>query len=389
MPQRFRDNAEELLVICAAEKMPQEQRQKALALISAGIDWTYFAETAIKGEVTALVYQALNSSNLDAAVPEKTFQRLRSRRLSIIANTSAQHEHLCQLLRVLARENIAVLPLKGTLLSQRLYGNIDMRGASVDIDLLIPGEDKERVKTLLPSLGYMFDPGHELDRWQWQYTFNKARAASVEVHWDITMMVRNQSRIAGLWDGARLVADGEISYYELKPEELLLYLAVHLINSSRLSQLRYVSDINTLLRKYCDRLNWDDLVEKSKNWRVSNALYAALSLSRSLFNSNVDEDAFKKLKPNLYTSALIKMFINRKVYFRNCLRKRLINNFISYIFFELLEARTGSDYLAVAKRVLFPPREVLSSCQRASSAPLPIRYIIRIFKGGCKFLVRR
>lgn len=367
-------NAEELLLICARKDLNEELKNKAIDLIKEGVHWERFTESAMRGGVTVFIYYALRQIAPYARIPQFVLDRLRSGYSFIVPKGTCQHKELMEILKLFTKEGIPVLPLKGTLLSKRLYGDIAARSLQVDIDLLIKEKDKEKVAALLEGIGYSFNPGSEVRSRQWQYNFFKPKAVIIDLHWDITMMGRSYERIEGLWRGVRLVEEDGIGYYEFKEEELLLYLSAHLVNSGCFGQLRYVCDINELLNRYKDALDWGSIIKKAKSWRLSSSLYTALKLSKDVFNSGVPLRGIKKLKPNILTLILIKIFANKKVILRNGIRRRFINGFLSYIFFELIEARSLKDYLAIFKRVFFPPKEAIGNRS----------YILRIFKGSLK-----
>ncbi len=248
----------------------------------------------------------------------------------------------------------------------------------VDFDFLIEEKNKEPARILLQGAGYSFNPDNEIRQWQWQYVFWKPKTVMIDLHWDIMMMGRSYERIEGLWQGTRLVEEDGIPYYEFKEEELLLYLSVHLVNSSVFKRLVYMCDINELLHRYKRRLDWNDVMEKAKGWRLSNSLYLALTVSKTLFNSNVPREVLQRLKPGFSKLILAKIFVNKKVILRNGIRRRLIDSFLSYIFFELIEAHSVKEYLSIFKRVFFPPKEVMR--KRG--------YILRALKGAARLLRR-
>lgn len=330
----------------------------------------------MRSGATILAYNALKAIAPYVRIPQFVFDRLRPGYLFIVSKSTCQHRELMEILKLFAKEGIPVLPLKGTLLSKRLYDDIATRGLSVDFDLLIKEKDKEMGAALLEDIGYSFNPDSEVKSRQWQYLFSKPKATIIDLHWDITMMGRSYERIEGLWRGTMLVEEGGIRYCEFKEEELLLYLSVHLASSSCFGQLRYVCDINELLRRYKDVLDWNSLLEKAEIWNVPNSLYTSLALSRNLFGIEIPPEVLDKLRPNLLKFIFIKIFANKKVLLRNCLRRRLIDSFSNYIFFELIEAQSVKEYSPIFKKVFFPSKEVMGKRN----------YIIRILKVAVKLL---
>ena len=366
----FLKNTEELLLICARKDLNERLKKKAVDLIKEGLQWEGFCESIMRSGATILAYNVLKAIAPYVRIPQFVFDRLKPGYIFIVSKSTCQHRELIELLKLFAQKDIPVLPLKGTLLSKRLYDDIAARGLSVDFDFLIKEKNKERIAALLKDIGYSFNPDSEVKSRQWQYLFSKPKAAMIDLHWDITMMGRSYERIEGLWRGTRLVEEDGMYYCEFKEEELLLYLSVHLVSSSCFRQLRYVCDINELLPKYKDILDWNSLLEKAKIWNVPSSLYTSLALSRNLFGTEIPPEVLDKLRPNLLKFIFIKIFVNKKVILRNCLRRRFINGFLSYIFFELIEAQSVKEYSAIFKKVFFPSKEVMGKRN----------YIIRILK---------
>jgi signal peptidase I len=367
-------NTEELLFICARKDLNERFRKKAIELIKEGLDWKWFCEYTVRGGVVVLVYNALQAIAPYVLIPQFVLDRLKSNYIFIVSKNICQYKELIGLLKLFAQKNISLVPLKGLPLSKRLYGDIVAHGLAIDFDFLIEEKNKEPARILLEEAGYSLSPDNEISQWRWQYLFWKPKAVMIDLHWDITIMGRSDERIKGLWKSTSLVEEDGIRYYEFKEEELLLYLSTHLASSSCFRNLRRVCDINELLYRYKDTLDWEGIIGKAKSWRLANSLYATLKLSKVLFNSDIPLRVLERLRPNFLTLLLIKIFVNKKVILRNGIRKRLIGSFLSYIFFELIEAQSPKEYFSIFKRVFFPPKEVRGnrSC------------ISRIFKGLLK-----
>ena len=141
-------NTEELLLICARGDLNERLKRKAEDLIKESVRWERFTESAMGGGVTILVYNALKAIAPYARIPQFVFDRLRSGYLFIASKVHSQHKELMELLKLFTKKDIVVLPLKGTLLSERFYGDIAVRGLSVDFDLLIEEKSKERARIL-------------------------------------------------------------------------------------------------------------------------------------------------------------------------------------------------------------------------------------------------
>jgi hypothetical protein len=367
-------NTEGLLLICCQKNLDGKLKKEAASLIKEGLYWQRFLELAMKKGVTILVYDALREIAPRLDIPQFVFDRLKFSYLFIISEANYQHKQLEELLEVFTKKGILVLPLKGTILAKRLYGNIAARGISCDFDFLIKEEDREITKNALAGAGYRFSRAELVEKWQWQYEFSKSKEKKVDLHWDITMMGRNRQRIDGLWQGVEPAEREGIKYYDFKLEELLLYLCAHLSNSDSFRTLRAACDIRRALEKYAYEINWESLIDKAQRWRLLGSLYAGLSLNKDLFGHSFPKEVLTRIKINGLKKLFIRIFANKKVVLRGGIRRKILDKFLSYIFFELIEAGSFEDYSDVFIRVFFPPREAVGHQG----------YILRIFKGIAK-----
>ncbi|MCX5667358.1 MAG: nucleotidyltransferase family protein, partial [Candidatus Omnitrophica bacterium] len=200
-----------------------------------------------------------------------------------------------------------------------------------------------------------------------------------DLHWDITMMVRSRGRIEGLWRSAAPVDSGGVRYHYFKPEELLLYLSAHLVNSGAFRQLRHIRDIERLIERYGNEIDWNSVVGKAREWRLSGSLYAALVLIRQSSGfAEKWENVLRELKISLPKRLFIRFFADKKVVTGDGFRRRFLDAFLSYTFFEIVEAASLKDYLDIFKRVFFPPRETIGGSG----------YCLRIVKGAVKLAGR-
>jgi len=321
--------------------------------------------------ISYLTYQYLKTHPQNFSLKETTLQALKTRTLVISTRNSYYQEELKKILTTFKENNLLVIPLKGLTLSWRLYKDINCRDESVDFDLLVKEEDKEKAKEILLDLGYSWRTPQEILKWQWFYQLSKPKQKGIELHWDITMMKRSKERIEGLWQARELVDWEGVEYYDFKPEELLLYLCSHLVNSDALRTLRAICDIYRLLEKYGQEINAQSLLEKAKRWQLLGSLYTGLKLQKDFFGLK-----FLEIKIPLYKKIFINFFAHKRVVLRGGRPRKILDKFLSYILFELFEASTLKDYYHIFKRVLFPPKEAIRSRS----------YCLRIIKGLVKLI---
>ncbi|MFH1492655.1 MAG: GNAT family N-acetyltransferase [Candidatus Omnitrophota bacterium] len=386
-------NSQELLIVLSKDKTDGDLTKRALSLIRAGIDWDVFYKLAIaSGKPAAIMKHIKFLSGLEA-VGHSAIDRLKGAFFDTIDSTTRNHRQLLDILKEFSKAKISVIPLKGTYLSQRLYGDISLRGKNLDIDLLIKEQDIERATALLKGLGYKERPEEEIKIWRWQKTFSKEGFAFLELQWDITMMLRDSQRIEGLWqsaDNVKIYSEGVgLDICQWDNEVLLLYLCVTLINSSGYRDLRYFFDIFQLLENTSTSFDWGAFIRKARRYKINNSVFASLLKANEILNAKVPKPVLEELKPSFLKGILIRIFLSRSVIFTDNLRRRFMDNFLSYIFFELLEANSARDYLRIVKRVMFPPRELLEiRSDNPASARISIssnwQYSLCVLKRLCK-----
>jgi len=365
-------NTFELELICAHKELDDRLMIKARSLIEKGIDWCIFTEDGLRGRLAYLFYNSLSALNSLKIIPEYVFYVLKTECASAALEVSLQYNETMRILGIFYTNKIPVIPLKGPVLSKRLYGNILARGISADIDIFIEEKNKKAAVELLKSNGYTHLSDAGLGDRLGQYNFWSNEGFIVDLHCRINSIVPSKNREEGLWQEARVREESNIRYYELTEEELLLQLAVHMSDSVFFLQLRYFSDIHELLFAHQDKLNWESIVEKSKRWQLSTSLYVALKLCKSFFGSPVTEGVLFRLRPGFMKRMFIGLFVNKEVLFnQNSIKRRFIEKFLKYFIFQILEARLPKDYFVI----LFPQKEKM----------INDTYLQRIVRGLVKF----
>ncbi|MFC1804892.1 nucleotidyltransferase family protein [Candidatus Omnitrophota bacterium] len=363
---------EELLIICAGSQDPT----LAGGLIDAEFKWDEFITLACQKGIASRTYKFLKSNKDKIPVDQKALEELQVVHLSLQAKNSFYLEEEVRVIEAFNQGGIPVIPLKGIFLAEYLYGDIAARDESVDFDLLVKQEDKDRSRKLLEGLGYSFCQPKEIEEWLWSDCFTKPKYKAIELHWDITMMARSPERIEGLWQKAELFDREGLKYYYFKPEELLLYLCAHQVNSDSFRTLRAVCDINRLLENHADDIHWPRLISKAKSWRLSGSLYTALRLNSDFFKDRFPQEALSQLGIPKFKRFFIRTLAKKSVILSGGVRRKMLDRLLSYILLELIEASSLREYLAVFRRCLFPPRAAMGKRS----------YFGRLIKGAGKLL---
>ncbi|MDD5679720.1 MAG: nucleotidyltransferase family protein [Candidatus Omnitrophica bacterium] len=345
----------ERLLLLSLQSGAKYHEEELRGLVKEGIDFEYLVRTAREKGVSSLLYQSLKFYTPANDAEKKALHDLCVSYLTTATANNHYREELIRILAIFRESSVEVIPLKGITLAERLYGDITSRDQSVDVDLLVREKDKERARNLLESMGYFFTPLDEQEEYKWCYAFHRQGQKMVELHWDITMMVRSPERIEGLWQGTEnMMLDGA-QYLDFEPEELLLYLSAHLVNSDSFRKLKCICDINRLIEKYQGKIDRDSLAEKAREWNMRGSLYTALKLNHELFGFKIPQELSRRLNISAAKRVFISLFANKTVIFKkDSFRRYFLDVFLSYILLELVEAASLGDFIAIVKRLCLP-----------------------------------
>jgi hypothetical protein len=145
------------------------------------------------------------------------------------------------ILRSFDRSNIRVVPLKGPLLAERLYGNAALR-VSRDLDLLVHEADLPRAKAVLAAVG--FAPGVPDDYHRPWYR----QTTTVELHHDVENPLAFDFCVESALQRAHpAIFQGE-RCWQLAPEDELLFLCLHAVRH-RFERLSLILDLQLAFRE--------------------------------------------------------------------------------------------------------------------------------------------
>lgn len=145
------------------------------------------------------------------------------------------------LLRAFHQAGIVVVPLKGPLLAERLYGSTTLR-MNRDLDVLVGKVDIARAEAVLAELG--FTPGAEDDYHRPWYRLT----ATVELHWDVENPLAFDFEVeSAIRDAHPAEFQGE-PCLQLAPEDELAFLCLHAARH-RYERLCLVLDLQLAFEK--------------------------------------------------------------------------------------------------------------------------------------------
>lgn len=353
----------QLLLCCARTGLSKDNQDKIRKLASNDLNWEYLLQMSKSHGLAPLLYYHLHQTDHDHQIPQSIMNQLHDIYYGNLARNIPLSYELDKILNVFEKKGIPVVILRGLSLAQTIYKNIGLRVAT-DIDLLVQKKDLSRVaKTLLeleftpPQFGLL------TDEYSAELCFAKQTAAGskylgsvyIDVHQDITSSIRLKEIIKTdterVITRARLIRTNSANMLVMVPEDLVLHLTLR----HCFQKLFRLCDIAEVIKLKKNELNWQSLLQKTKENRLSIIMYYTLYYTRQLLEAPVPDEVLKELTPNWYRKKLLDNLLSTAVYpadSGNLSRGRKY-------FLQILMSDRLIDVFLVLWKVMFPRSEWL------------------------------
>jgi len=279
---------------------------------------------------------------------------------------------LGRLLERFEGEHIPVIPLKGPALAELLYLYPALRPCS-DLDLLIRRESVSAVDSLLQRLGYRRLADAHSFRFDLAYDratlYEGPSGVRVDLHWGLLSDPRytwDEREGLTVWDRAVPLRVAGQEALGLCPEDLLLYLAVHLAVHHALVGLLWYYDLYLVIERWADKLDWEALIARASRWRVRAALYWALLELEMLFSTRAPAQVMARIEPRGPRAAAMGWLLRHGT----SQQRRRLEHLIA-----LLLVDRGRDLLGTLGRTLLPPPAWLRVRYEGLASSLPGYYL--------------
>jgi hypothetical protein len=187
-------------------------------------------------EQHVLPYFAARLRESGEALPEAVEQRLAEREREAVLAGFRWTGELKGLLASFAKVGIAMIPLKGPMLAERLYGGVQYRMCR-DLDLLVHRGDVAAAEALLVELGFDAN-GRPND---FHHGWRRA-ATLVELHFDVAAVMDLDFAIEGAWQRVEWGSFAGVPALQFAEADELLFLCLHGLRHSY-ERLNLVLDV--------------------------------------------------------------------------------------------------------------------------------------------------
>lgn len=255
-----------------------------------GIDWNLFLHLTHHHRLHPIIYGQIKKVDRKW-IPQNIVDVLRQ---SYYKNTFQMlylGREAEQISRLFAENGVRLLVLKGPVLAVDLYGDVSLR-PSVDLDILVPLDDLNRVKKILIDFGYTHEEFFttELDAWKWRHHHldfvHPQSKIKLEVHWRLNPGPGNEPAFNHLWERKRTSTLTSYPLYFLGREDLFLFLVTHGARHGW-SRLGWLLDIDKIIKQKPDL---DTLYRLLRKYQCLHIGGQALILAAILLDTQIAEE---------------------------------------------------------------------------------------------------
>lgn len=294
-----------LLRILRRDLRPEEARQFGKSV--AGFEWERFYSQLDRHGVTSLAYANLRRMD-GGIVPSEVSRRLREAYLGFSRRNLFLVSRLVRLLDLFQLANISVMPLKGLVLAEALYGDVALRQFD-DLDLLVRKKDLSRAIQLLLGHGYALDsalswaPLETVIESNCELTFRRKCGTNVDLHWEISPTDHPfwfDTEI--LWSSPRHVTMAGRVVQSPCSESLLLFLCVHGARHLWM-RLQWVCDVARLIET-SHEMNWPRVFELARRDGGEHVVLLGLLVAHDLLHASLPADILRRAREDIVIQPL-------------------------------------------------------------------------------------
>jgi len=342
---------------------------------TAGLDWERLLHLAQQHGVLPLVYRRLST-----AMSASHFAPLNALRQEDSLNAHRALWLAVELLNIhrhLATRGLEVLPYKGPVLAETLYGNVALRQYS-DLDFLVRSHDVLAVRSALGELGYTsrlrLAPAAERAYLKsgYEYTFDSPQGQNlVETKWQI--LPRFYSIDFEIEDLFNAAVEVDLSGHKLRTlndQDLMLVLCVHAAKHGW-RQISWLCDITQLAQSRA--LDWEALGIQAEKLGIVRIVAVSFLLAKKLLGTSLPARIEAQGDPSVEPLA-------QKILQQIVGDEEFDSESLAYfrLMMDLRERR--QDRAAFAWRLWVTPSTGEWSAVRLPSALFPLYRAVRMFR---------
>ena len=256
------------------------------------INWTVLLRQARQHSVECYLFPWLSKnipelfSTSATTVQDSAPAIWRTLALKHLRDTIIRQQQVSDILQRFAAEQIDVIPLKGTWLSEKTYEEPSQR-CMVDIDLLVRKKNIEQAHLILSGMGYKAKRDLRTGKYICDDSYyHPLYQTFIELHWNVASEMIAGTPIPDIekiWDNTKKGIILEQPIREFQLEDQLSHLVQHILHHAFALSLKSYIDIALILKTNGPKISYDRGIQSASYWKTGNAVPFILCLVSELF----------------------------------------------------------------------------------------------------------
>jgi hypothetical protein len=354
--------SDKLLLYCLSAVQDETGDRRLNGLSSS--DWDVLFEDSRRHGIASLLYYRLRTFHPRTPIPANVMERLRQIYLQCSCRNMQLYHELGNLMGTLRLDNIPVIALKGVHLATVVYRNVALRPMG-DIDLLVKQSDLLRVQEILVKQGYIALKEEVGSAQEHLPPYKKKGSFTIEIHFHIVGPPFSlRVDVEKLWARAQMSSIQGIKVLTLCPEDLVPHLCMHAsFHHGFDNGIRPLLDISHTIQHYAKEFDWEQLLNRSKEWGVGKCVYLSLFLAKKFAGAPIPEQIMKDL--DVYDDSFAAATLAEELIFTK-------STSVAPNIAMLFDNKNLLDRLIHFIRCAFPPKNTMADMHLLSRNPLSV-----------------
>lgn len=294
-PRRERSIEAELLFSTARFRMPAATADRVRELVQNRVDWIRLIRLASQHETLALLLRNLRRICADQ-VPSSVLEPLTAVCWEREEEARVRTAELVRILKALEDREVFAVAYKGTVLAQRLYGDLSLRDFSKrsDLDIMIREHDLPVAQEVILAQGYRlaFPLPSEVDAYvrthrELDFRCDREGTRMLELHWRFSVLPacvrQDPQRFLKRFETLPLAG---ASVRSLPLEVYVLVLSIHAAKH-KWKKLKLICDIAEILQT--PGVDWEYVLREADHLGLRRILAISILLAQDPLNVEIPE----------------------------------------------------------------------------------------------------
>lgn len=366
-----------------------QKRREDIASQLLAIDWFCIARFADRQRILPILYYNLKKTGLVESLPSSVRNFFRVKYMSITGNNMRLAERLVNIIKLFEKNKIPVVPFKGPVLAEAIYGDSTLRYYQ-DLDILVPRKEAFNAWNLLQEAGYRQNKiqitrnqfkGYATHKNEFDFIDDRGRIA-VDLHWKFINHIRYSYDFDFCKQRLARTSFHDKNVYRLSGEDTVLSLCLHGSGSAwgHLEMILCLAEYITMQ----PGLDWQLILALAGYLHCERMLLLGLFLVQDLFDTDIPSDVYGKIARDTEIPKLAATIY--KNLFQEKQEGSHIDRQLANLPYQFGLRKQPVDKLRYALGRIFSPKENDWQAIRLGPGLIYLYFLIRPVRQGIKLL---